>query len=98
MTTGGASPWSLGDSMWLPPWSGVQPTGERQVLSGARPQLCRAFLNPVVPWEEQAFLLRSASQAEGPGTWRWNGDISLPSLQRGAEDRAGKDDREMGQL
>lgn len=53
--------------MRLAPQSGVQPTGEGQVLWGARPQLCQVFLNPVVLWEEQAFLLCSASQAEGPG-------------------------------
>lgn len=56
--------------MWLAPQSGVQPTGEERVLWGARPQLCQVFLNPVVLWEEQAFLLCSSSQAEGPGSWR----------------------------
>lgn len=57
------------------------------MLSGGTATALSAFLNPVVLLGGAGISLYVVSQAEGPGTWRWNGDISLPSLQGGAEDR-----------
>lgn len=67
--TGGASPWSLGDSMWLRPWSGVQPTGGGGIV-GAQLQLCRAF--PKIRWcpgrsRHFSYAQPARQKDQGPG-------------------------------